>query len=260
MSVQPKKQLGQHFLVDENICRKIVAQYTNVSGNHKVLEIGPGMGAITKYFLQQDGINLEVMEIDTESVAYLSENYEALAGKIHSDDFLKADLSTFFEGKPFAVVGNFPYNISSQILFHCLDYRNHIPEIMGMFQKEVAERVAEPPGSKQYGILSVMMQTYYDIEYCFTVSEKVFNPPPKVKSGVIRCIRNERESLPVNESLYAQVVKATFNQRRKTIRNGLKAVVDVSLLPDHPFLRQRAETLSVDEFIELTQLVEEAMN
>lgn len=260
MSVQPKKHLGQHFLTDENICRKIVAQYTNFRNANNILEIGPGMGAITKYLLEIENTNLEVMEVDKESVSYLKDTYPSLANKVHTDDFLKADLSQFFDGSPFAVVGNFPYNISSQILFQCIEYRNQIPEIMGMFQKEVAERVAEPPGSKQYGILSVLMQTYYTIEYCFTVHENVFNPPPKVKSGVIRCLRNERQQLPVDEVLYKQVIKSTFNQRRKTIRNGLKSIVDVKLLPDHPFLKQRAETLSVDNFIELTGLVEVAQS
>ncbi|RFC55947.1 16S rRNA (adenine(1518)-N(6)/adenine(1519)-N(6))-dimethyltransferase RsmA [Brumimicrobium aurantiacum] len=259
MSVQPKKHLGQHFLTDENICKKIVAQYVNFKGANNILEIGPGMGAITKYFLDIEGTELHVMEIDKDSVEYLSTVYPQLQGKIHSDDFLKTDLSQFFDKSPFAVVGNFPYNISSQILFHCIEYRNQIPEIMGMFQKEVAERVAEPPGSKKYGILSVLMQTYYDIEYCFTVHENVFNPPPKVKSGVIRCLRNDRTHLPVDEELYKRIIKATFNQRRKTIRNGLKLILDVSLLPDHPFLKKRAETLSVDDFIQLTQIIEETI-
>lgn len=259
MTVRPKKFLGQHFLTDENTCKKIVEQYTNFSHTNHVLEIGPGMGAITKYLLEIEGIDLHVMELDRDSVAYLKATYPQLHDKIHSNDFLKTDLSPFFEGKPFAVVGNFPYNISSQILFHCIKFRNQIPEIMGMFQKEVAERVAEPPGSKKYGVLSVFLQTYYDIEYCMTVNENVFNPPPKVKSGVIRCLRNERETLPVDEELFAKVVKSTFNQRRKTIRNGLKILVDVTTLPEHRFLKQRPETLSVDDFIELTGIVEKAL-
>lgn len=256
MMVRPKKHLGQHFLTDENTCKKIVEQYTNFGETNNVLEIGPGTGAITKYLLQIEGINLQVMEVDRDSVSYLQDNFPKLQGKIHSVDFLKTDLSIFFDGKPFAVVGNFPYNISSQILFHCIAYRNQIPEIMGMFQKEVAERVAESPGSKKYGVLSVFLQTYYDIEYCMTVNENVFNPPPKVKSGVIRCLRNERETLPVDEELFAKVVKSTFNQRRKTIRNGLKNIVDVNLLPEHPFLKQRPETLGIEDFIELTGIIE----
>lgn len=255
MSVQPKKHLGQHFLVDQNISRKIAASFSGYRGVSNVLEIGPGTGAITQFLLENEAINLHVMDLDLESIRYLEDHFPALEDKIHEADFLKSDLKTIFGEEPFAVVGNFPYNISSQILFKCLENRNQIPEIMGMFQKEVAQRVAEPPGSKQYGILSVMLQTYYDIEYCFTVSENVFNPPPKVKSGVIRCTRNNRYQLPVDEKLYEQVVKSTFNQRRKTIRNGLKNIMDVKDLPDHPFLKKRAEKLSVDDFIELTAFV-----
>ncbi|MFA5574289.1 MAG: 16S rRNA (adenine(1518)-N(6)/adenine(1519)-N(6))-dimethyltransferase RsmA [Brumimicrobium sp.] len=256
MSVRAKKHLGQHFLTDENICKKIVGQYQNYSRTNNVLEIGPGMGAITKYFLEDETINLHVMEIDSESVEYLKKNYPRLQGKIHEQDFLKTDFTTFFNQQPFAVVGNFPYNISSQILFHCIEYREYVKEIMGMFQKEVAQRIAEPPGSKTYGILSVLMQTYYNIEYCFTVSEGSFSPPPKVKSGVIRCIRNNREKLSVDEDLYKRVIKSTFNQRRKTIRNGLKNIVDVNILDEHPLLSKRPEKLSVDDFIELTSFVE----
>lgn len=255
MSVKPKKHLGQHFLVDQNISRKIAETFSGFQGVKNVLEIGPGTGAITTFFVDRKDLNFHVMDLDLESIRYLEEHYPQLNNKIHDADFLKIDLHTIFVDEAFAVVGNFPYNISSQILFKCLEYRNQIPEIMGMFQKEVAQRVAEPPGSKQYGILSVMLQTYYDIEYCFTVSENVFNPPPKVKSGVIRCTRNTRDKLPVDEKLYEKVVKATFNQRRKTIRNGLKNVMDVNLLPDHPFLQKRAEKLSVENFIELTALV-----
>lgn len=256
MSVQPKKHLGQHFLIDKNISRKIVATFSGFQGVKNVLEIGPGKGAITQFFLDKSDINLHVIELDTESIEYLKTHFPKLEGKIHKADFLKLDLNVVFGDHPFAVVGNFPYNISSEILFKCLEYRNQIPEIMGMFQRELAERVAQSPGSKQYGILSVMLQTYYDIEHCFTVSESVFNPPPKVKSSVIRCTRNHRKELPVDENLHEKVVKATFNQRRKTIRNGLKGIVDVQLLPDHPFLKQRAEKLTVKDFIELTSLVE----
>lgn len=259
MSVQPKKHLGQHFLIDKNISRKIAATFSRFQGVKNVLEIGPGKGAITQFFLEEDDINLHVIELDHESIEYLKLYFPKLEGKIHQADFLKLDFSTIYGDQPFAVVGNFPYNISSEILFKCLENRNQIPEIMGMFQRELAERIAESPGSKQYGILSVMLQTYYDIENCFTVSETVFNPPPKVKSSVIRCTRNHRNQLPVNESLHERVVKATFNQRRKTVRNGLKSVVDVQLLPDHPFLKQRAEKLTVEDFIELTSLVEKSI-
>lgn len=259
MSVRPKKALGQHFLTDTNICKKIVAQYHNYSGNGNVLEIGPGMGAITRFLLEKPDLQLQVFEIDTDSVNYLSQTFPKLEGKIFSGDFLHYDLKTLFDSNTFAVVGNFPYNISSQILFHCIDYHNQIPEIMGMFQKEVAERIAEKPGSKKYGILSVLLQTYYDIDYCFTVSEKVFNPPPKVKSGVISCKRNKRKTLPVAEHLYKKVVKTTFNQRRKTIRNSLKNIVNTQVLPDnHPLLSQRPEQLSVEDFITLTDIVAQA--
>ena len=257
MTVKAKKHLGQHFLVDKNVSRKIAQQFGGFQGCKKVLEIGPGTGALTEFLLEFPEIDLHVMEIDRDSVAFLNENFPALKGKIYSNDFLKTDLTTLFGDEPFAVVGNFPYNISSQILFHCIKFRNQIPEIMGMFQKEVAQRIAEKPGTKTYGILSVLFQTYYDIEYCFTVDEHVFNPPPKVKSGVIRCTRNQRTTLPCNEELYIKVVKATFNQRRKTIRNGLKSITDVQLL-NHPLLDQRPERLSVEEFMELTLCIEEA--
>ena len=194
------------------------------------------------------------MDVDTESIDYLKKNFPALEGKLLEADFLKADLNALLGDEPFSVVGNFPYNISSQILFKCIDFRNQIPEIMGMFQREVAQRVAESPGSKQYGILSVLLQTYYDIDYCFTVDEHVFNPPPKVKSGVIRCVRNDRDKLPCDEKLFKQLVKMSFNQRRKTIRNSIKPLIKGKGL-DHEFLALRPEVLSVDQFIELTQLV-----
>ncbi|NVK66353.1 MAG: 16S rRNA (adenine(1518)-N(6)/adenine(1519)-N(6))-dimethyltransferase RsmA [Flavobacteriales bacterium] len=254
MSVKAKKHLGQHFLTDKNICRKIAKQYGRHQDCNRVLEIGPGMGALTAFMIE-DGLDVTVMEIDTESIAYLNEHFPKLHGKIHNADFLRADLQEYMGTEPFAVVGNFPYNISSQILFKCLDYRNQIPEIMGMFQKEVAVRVAEKPGSKQYGILSVILQAFYDIDYCFTVDEHVFNPPPKVKSGVIRLTRNDRETLPCNENLFIQVVKMTFNQRRKTIRNSIKQLIKDKNI-EHDYLALRPEVLSVEQFIELTLLVE----
>ncbi len=254
MSVRAKKHLGQHFLTDRNICAKIARQYGAHQGCRRVLEIGPGMGALTSSLLEQD-LEVWVMDVDPESIAWLQEHFPQLEGRIVEADFLRVDLTKVMGDEPFGVVGNFPYNISSQILFKCLEYRNQIPEIMGMFQKEVAQRVAEKPGSKQYGILSVLLQAFYDITYCFTVDEHVFNPPPKVKSGVIRCVRNEREALPCNEELFIRVVKACFNQRRKTIRNSLRSLVKEQL-PDHPYLALRPEVLSVDQFIELTQLVE----
>lgn len=254
MSVRAKKHLGQHFLKDKNVCRKIADQYGSHQGCSKVLEIGPGMGALTEYLIEND-LDVWVMDIDTESIEYLENNFESLKGKIIEADFLKTDLKKFFGEEQFSVVGNFPYNISSQILFKCIDYKDQIPEIMGMFQKEVAQRVAEKPGTKQYGILSVLLQAYYDIEYCFTVDEHVFDPPPKVKSGVIRCVRNERSSLPCDEKLFKQVVKMSFNQRRKTIRNSVKALLNGNKL-DHQYMSLRPETLGVDQFIELTQMIE----
>jgi 16S rRNA (adenine1518-N6/adenine1519-N6)-dimethyltransferase len=213
------------------------------------------MGALTEFLLERDESEVHVMEIDRDSIAYLNEHFSALEGKIYDSDFLRTKLETIFGDKPFAVVGNFPYNISSQIMFKCLEYRNQIPEIMGMFQKEVAQRFAEKPGSKQYGVISVLMQAYYDIEYCFTVDEHVFNPPPKVKSGVIRCTRNEREFLPCNEKLFSQVVKSTFGQRRKTIRNSVKSILKGEGF-EHEFLTLRPERLSVDDFIALTLAIE----
>jgi 16S rRNA (adenine1518-N6/adenine1519-N6)-dimethyltransferase len=254
MSVRAKKHLGQHFLTDRNICRKIAQQYRRHQDCVRVLEIGPGMGALTE-FLLQDGLDVRVMEIDRESIEYLEKHFPALQNRIFPADFLRVNLQETMGTEPFAVVGNFPYNISSQILFKCLDYRNQIPEIMGMFQKEVAQRVAEKPGTKQYGILSVLLQAFYDIEYCFTVDEHVFSPPPKVKSGVIRCVRNSREKLDCDEKLFIRVVKTCFNQRRKTIRNSIRPLVKEAL-PDHPFLSLRPEVLSVDQFVELTCFIE----
>lgn len=255
MQVRAKKHLGQHFLTDKNIIRKIAQQYGSFQGCKNVLEIGPGMGAMTEFLLEDESLNVHVMELDKESVEYLNAFFPKLKGKIHDGDFLKYDLKQIFGDEPFAVVGNFPYNISSQILFRCLDFRNQIPEIMGMFQKEVAQRVAEPKGSKQYGIISVLLQTFYDIKYCFTVDEHVFNPPPKVKSGVIRLTRNTRESLPCDEKMYFRVVKACFNQRRKMIRNTIKQFINDSSF-ESVYLTMRPEQLSVEDFIQLTQEIE----
>ncbi|MEJ6799639.1 MAG: 16S rRNA (adenine(1518)-N(6)/adenine(1519)-N(6))-dimethyltransferase RsmA [Crocinitomicaceae bacterium] len=253
MSVRAKKHLGQHFLTDKSICERIANQYTKSNGCTKVLEIGPGMGALTEYLLEMD-LDLWAMEIDYDSVPYIQEHFPKMKGKVIEADFLKADLVELMGTEPFAVVGNFPYNISSQILFKCLEHRNQVPEIMGMFQKEVAERIAEPPGSKRYGILSVLLQAYYDIEYCFTVDENAFNPPPKVKSGVIRCIRNKRQSLPCDEKLFKTVIKMSFGQRRKTIRNSIKSLIKDKGL-ESELMALRPETLSVDQFVELTNLV-----
>lgn len=256
MSVTAKKHLGQHFLKDKNVCKRIAKQYGSHMDCKKVLEIGPGMGALTRDLIDMD-LDVYVMDIDTESIEYLEKNFKELEDKIYSADFLKTDLKPLLGDEPFGVVGNFPYNISSQILFKCIEYRNQIPEIMGMFQREVAQRVAEKPGTKQYGILSVLLQTYYDITYCFTVDEHVFDPPPKVKSGVIRCVRNERTSLPCDEVLYKQIIKMSFNQRRKTIRNSIKGLIKELNIEDD-ILTLRPERLSVDDFIYLTTLVETA--
>lgn len=250
MKVRAKKHLGQHFLIDRNISEKIANQFQFHENCKRVLEIGPGTGALTEYLLKLPEIDLSVIEIDRDSIAYLNRHYLILKDKIFEQDFLKIDLTTIMGREPFAVVGNFPYNISSQILFKCLEYRNQIPEVMGMFQKEVAERIAEKPGSKQYGIISVILQAFYDIEYCFTVNENAFNPPPKVKSGVIRLTRNSREKFPCSEKLFIQVVKTSFNQRRKTMRNSLKSMITPEFT--HNFLTLRPEVLSVEQFIELT--------
>lgn len=255
MNVKAKKHLGQHFLIDKNISQKIADQFSNHQNCHKVLEIGPGTGALTQYLLEKKENELWVIEVDKESIAYLHQNFPVLENHIIDADFLRINPEQIFGKEPFAVVGNFPYNISSQILFKCLDYRNQIPEVMGMFQKEVAERVAEKPGSKQYGIISVLLQTFYDIHYCFTVDENAFNPPPKVKSGVIRLTRNSREKLPCDEKLFIRIVKACFNQRRKMIRNTIKQFTEGKEF-EHRFMTERPERLSVEDFIELTLAIE----
>ncbi|MBB6611998.1 16S rRNA (adenine(1518)-N(6)/adenine(1519)-N(6))-dimethyltransferase RsmA [Pontibacter sp. Tf4] len=253
--VSPKKHLGQHFLVDQNIAQKIVDQLTMPEGVQDVLEIGPGMGVLTQYLLQHQEYRTTVVDIDRESIAYLKEHFPALQDRIISADFLKTDLSKLFPGK-FAIIGNFPYNISSQIFFKVLEHRDVVPEVVCMIQKEVAERIAAPPGSKTYGILSVLLQAFYRIEYNFTVHEHVFHPPPKVKSGVISLIRNEVKELPCNEKLFFEVVKLSFGTRRKTLRNCLKSYNLPPEVQAQPVFDKRAEQLSVQDFIELTQLVE----
>jgi len=259
MSVKPKKQLGQHFLKDAGTCQKIAKQVIWTDNTRKVLEIGPGMGALSKYLWEIPEIDLWLLDVDIESIDYLRASYPEHAERILFGDFLRLDPSELFGNDAFIVVGNFPYNISSQILFKCLEHRNQVPQIMGMFQKEVAVRVAQKPGSKEYGIISVLLQTYYDIHYCFTVDEHVFIPPSKVKSGVIRCVRNERDALPCDEKLYFQVVKVAFNQRRKTLRNSLRVLLKDAPLPEK-FEQQRPERLSVDDFIELTCFIETLIN
>lgn len=259
MKVKAKKHLGQHFLKDKNVCKRIADQFKHHNGCNTAIEIGPGTGALTEYLLADTSTNLWVMDVDQESIEYLHIHYPQIGEKIIFGDFLKMNPYDLVGQQPFAVLGNFPYNISSQILFKCIDFKDHIPEIMGMFQKEVAMRVAEKPGSKTYGILSVLLQAYYDIEYCFTVDEHVFDPPPKVKSGVIRCTRNQREKLPCDEKLFKQVVKMSFNQRRKTIRNSIKALLPESY-EENPMLQLRPERLGVEEFIELTNWVQQYQN
>ena len=247
--VRPKKNLGQHFLIDQNIARKIVDSLGTEIPD--VLEIGPGTGVLTQYLLQRNEINLHVIEIDRESVAYLKQHFPQL-NNIYEEDFLKAGIESRFSEK-FNIIGNFPYNISSQIFFRILAVRNRVPEVVGMIQKEVAERIASKHGTKNYGILSVLLQAFYDIEYLFTVSEHVFLPPPKVKSAVIRLKRNSVESLPCDEKLFTSVVKAAFNQRRKMLRNSLRNICGE--VPEK-FAEKRPEQLSVSDFIEITQLIE----
>lgn len=253
MSVKAKKHLGQHFLTDESIAEKI-ADSISLESYSKVLEIGPGMGVLTKYLLEKPKETF-VIEIDTESVEYLAENYPKLEGKIISKDFLKYDLNEVFKGESFAVIGNFPYNISTQIVFKTLEMRNQIPEFAGMFQKEVAQRICEKKGSKVYGILSVLTQAFYDAEYLFTVPPDVFDPPPKVDSGVLRLKRKDDFSLPCDEKLFFRVVKTAFQQRRKTLRNSLKTFAFSDSLKEDTIFDLRPEQLSVEQFIELTQKI-----
>lgn len=246
MSVKAKKHLGQHFLTDENIARKIVEGLSFENYNN-IMEVGPGMGVLTKYLLEKDQ-NIYLAEIDTESIEYLKNNYSKVTENTFVGDFLKQDFS-FLGNEQIAIIGNFPYNISSQILFQIVDHYTLIPEMVGMFQKEVAERTAAVPRTKDYGILSVLIQAYYDVTYMFTVHENVFNPPPKVKSGVIRLTRNPKEGLAGNEVLFKQIVKTGFNQRRKKLSNALKTLIIPEALKGHEFMDKRAEELSVADFI-----------
>lgn len=258
-SVKPKKFLGQHFLKDLQVAQDI-ANTVDACPELPILEVGPGMGILTQFLMTKER-PLKVVELDFESVAYLRENFPALGNNIIEQDFLKMDLAQLFEGKPFVLTGNYPYNISSQIFFKMLDYKDLIPCCTGMIQKEVAERMAAGPGSKTYGILSVLIQAWYRVEYLFTVHEHVFNPPPKVKSAVIRMTRNETQELGCNEKLFKQIVKTTFNQRRKTLRNSISPILDKTnpLMAD-PIFNKRPEQLSVQEFIDLTNRVEQALN
>ena len=262
MTVRAKKHLGQHFLKDEDIAKKIANSLTE-NGYNTILEIGPGMGMLTKYLLEKKA-KITVMEIDRDSVAYLkddfknehlnldtsSSNFEIIEG-----DFLKQDLTTFFNKQQIAIIGNYPYNISSQIIFKAIEFREYVPELSGMFQKEVAKRLAEKEGSKVYGIISVLTQAFFDVEYLFTVPPAVFNPPPKVDSGVIRLVRKKDFSLSVDEKLFFRVVKTAFNQRRKMLRSSLKSFNLSDTLKEDTIFAMRPEQLSVDEFIKLTHKI-----
>ena len=248
--VKPKKALGQHFLTDLRVAERIAATIDDYR-SLPALEVGPGMGVLTRFLLER-GNDVTVVEIDDESVEWLRTHFEGL--KIVEGDFLRLDLAELMGGKQFTVIGNYPYNISSQIFFHILDFKDLIPCCAGMLQREVAERLAAAPGTKARGILSVLLQAWYDVEYLFTVSEGVFNPPPKVKSGVIRLTRNSRTELGVDAALFKSVVTTTVGQRRKTIRNSIKALC-ADFPSDHPLAGKRPEQLSVEEFIELTAAV-----
>ena len=251
--VKPKKFLGQHFLKDLKVAQDI-ADTVDACPNLPILEVGPGMGVLTQFLLPKER-TVKVVEVDYESVAYLREAYPQLEDNIIEDDFLKMNLQRLFDGQPFVLTGNYPYNISSQIFFKMLDNKELIPCCTGMIQKEVAERIAAGPG-----ILSVLIQAWYRVEYLFTVSEHVFNPPPKVKSAVIRMTRNDTQQLGCDEKLFKQVVKTTFNQRRKTLRNSIKPILGKECpLTEDPLFNKRPEQLSVQEFIELTNQVETAL-
>lgn len=255
-AVTAKKRLGQHFLTDLSIA-KAIADTVDICPAVPVLEVGPGMGVLTRFLLEKERA-VKVVEIDEESVAYLCKNLPQLGeDNIIPDDFLKMHLDRLFDGEQFMLIGNYPYNISSQIFFKMLDYKEYIPYCSGMIQKEVGERLAAKPGTKAYGILGILIQVWYDVEYLFTVDENVFSPPPKVKSAVVRMVRNNRESMECNEELFKKIVKGTFNQRRKKLRNSIQQIVgkESPLLAD-PVLDKRPEQLSIDDFIELTNKVE----
>ena len=253
--VTPKKHLGQHFLTDENIAARIVDQLQLPSGVDQVLEIGPGMGVLTNYLVQRAEFKTTLIDIDRESIAYLKQHYSELTVRIIEADFLKIKPEDLFSG-PFSIMGNFPYNISSQIFFKVLENRQQVVEVVCMLQKEVAERIAAGPGSKVYGILSVLLQAFYTIKYQFTVGREVFDPPPQVLSGVITLVRNEVVNLPCNEKKFFEVVKLSFGTRRKTLRNCLRPYNLPETITGQPIFDKRAEQLSVADFIYLTQLVE----
>jgi 16S rRNA (adenine1518-N6/adenine1519-N6)-dimethyltransferase len=253
--VKPKKHLGQHFLIDKEIAANIVNLLSLHQGYTQVLEVGPGMGVLTDFLLQKTDYQTVLIDIDQESITYLHKKYPGLGERIMQGDFLRLPLEKLFP-QPFAIIGNFPYNLSSQILFKVLDHKDSIPEVVCMLQKEVARRIASPPGNKEYGILSVFLQAYYDIEYNFTVPPHVFEPPPKVQSGVIRLRRNQVQSLDCDEKLFFRLVKQGFNNRRKTLRNALKPMGPTEEMNQSPFLDKRAEQLSVADFVLLTQMMQ----
>ncbi len=252
--IKAKKYLGQHFLTDLTIAKKIVDSLSLTAQYQKVIEVGFGMGVLTQFLIKNKHYQTLPIDVDRESVGYLAEKYPELKGNIIYGDFLRLNLNDIINNQPFAVIGNFPYNISSQILFKVLDYKNQIPEVVGMFQKEVAERIAAKHGSKTYGITSVLLQAFYNIEYLFTVEPTVFNPPPKVQSAVIRLIRNEKVTLNCDEKFFKQIVKMAFNQRRKTMRNSLKSLIN-DKIKNNEIFNLRPEQLSVEQFVALTQLL-----
>ncbi len=257
-SVKPKKFLGQHFLTDLQIANRI-ADTVDACPSLPILEVGPGMGVLTQFLMKKER-ELKVVEIDRESVPYLQQHFPELQNCIIEADFLQLDLTKVFDERPFVLTGNYPYNISSQIFFHMLEHKDLIPCCTGMIQKEVAERIAASPGTKAYGVLSIMIQAWYDVEYLFTVHEHVFNPPPKVKSAVIRMTRNQSDSLGCDEQLFRRIVKTVFTMRRKMMRNGMKQILpkDSPLLEDDVF-NKRPEQLSVQQYIELTNRVSEEL-
>lgn len=257
MSVRPKKSLGQHFLKDENIARKIVDAISDLP-QKKVLEIGPGTGVLTSLLVKNDDIDFYAIEVDQEAYDFLSATYPSMSDRLLFKNFLKIDLQDLFSD-PLTIIGNFPYNISSQIFFKVLENKHLVKDVVCMIQKEVADRIKTSHGNKTYGILSVLLQAYYDIDYLFTVGPKVFNPPPKVNSAVIHLKRNQREKLDCNEDLFFRVVKLGFNQRRKTLRNSLKSIL-LNLPTDDDIFSKRPEQLSVEDFIYLTNLIESNKN
>ena len=256
-TVRAKKHLGQHFLNDKNAAQRIADALNTSLGFTQVLEVGPGMGVLSDFLLQKSEYETYLIDVDDESIEYLADRYPELGDRLIHGDFLALDFSKHF-GEKMAVIGNYPYNISSQILFKILDERDRVVQMAGMFQKEVAERCVAKPGSKEYGILSVFLQAYYHVEYLFTVKAGAFNPPPKVLSGVMRMTRNDVKELGCDEKLFWKVVKAGFNQRRKTLRNSLSAVVAKDKMSDNPLYELRAERLTVQDFVALTNEISQS--